>query len=134
VTVDWQPLLDQLARLRDTWPAPPWTWDSRFSTITSSFDAAQEPAVRTSAQLVFPRGWTTKSIDAAPPELQALAQQTGLRARQRLLAGDPLTSPRLYGLWWPWSGGDKISLRIGILDAVGSADPLPRIRALFGLP
>ena len=48
------------------------------------------------------------------------------------LGGDELSSPGLFGLWWPWGGGDKITLRIGILDISGTAEPLPRIRALFG--
>jgi len=131
--VDWQPLLDRLTQLRDTWPAPPWTWDARFSTIASSFAVELEPAVRTSARLAYPRGWTAKSIDTAPPELRALAERTGLRAGQRLLAGDELSSPGLFGLWWPWGGGDKITLRIGILDVAANAAPLPKIRELFGV-
>jgi hypothetical protein len=129
---DWQPLLDRLTQLRDTWPAPPWTWDGRFSTIASSFEVALEPQVRTSAQRAFPRGWTMKSLDRAPPALRALADRTGMRAGQRLLGGDELSCPALFGLWWPWGGGDKITLRIGILDLAGAAEPLPRIRELFG--
>jgi hypothetical protein len=131
----WQPLLDRLTKLRDHWPAPPpWTWDGRFSTIASSFDAAIEPQIRATAQLVFPRGWTMKSLELAPPDLQGLAARTGgLRAGQRLLGGDENQDPALYGLWWPWAGGAKITLRIGLLDVVGTAEPLPRIRELFGV-
>jgi hypothetical protein len=130
----WQPLLDRLTQLKDSWPAPPWTWDGRFSAIASSFGADLEPAVRTSAMLAFPRGWTTRSLDTAPPELRALAERTGgLRAGQRLLGGDLLASPNLFGLWWPWGGGDRITLRIGILDLAGDAEPLPRVRELFGV-
>ncbi|CAN5871843.1 hypothetical protein BH11MYX3_BH11MYX3_46980 [soil metagenome] len=130
----WQPLLDRLTQLKDTWPAPPWTWDSRFSTIASSFEAAQEPLVRASAMLAFPRGGTVASRDAAPPELRAIAERTGgLRAGQRLLGGDPITSPGLYGLWWPWGGNAKVTLRIGILDVTANAEPLPRLRDMFGV-
>ena len=39
----------------------------------------------------------------------------------------------LYGLWWPWGGGEKITLRIGLLDLDAAADPFPRARALFGV-
>jgi len=128
----WQPLLDRLTQLRDSWPAPPWTWDARFSTIASSFAIELEPKVRTSAVLAFPRGWTAKSLENAPAAYRALAERTGLRASQRLLGGDELSSPGLFGLWWPWGSGDKITLRIGILDTSGNAEPLPRIRELFG--
>jgi hypothetical protein len=126
----WQPVLDCLTRLKASWPGQPWSWDARFSTIASSFTRDLEPAVRASAMNAFPRGWTKKSIDTAPPEFQAIAERTGLRSGQRLLAGDPVTAAGLYGLWWPWSGGETITLRIGIADA---ADPLPRIRELFGV-
>ena len=130
--MDWQPLLDSLTRLRDSWPAPPWEWDARFSTVASSFAIEQEPMVRTSARLAFPRGWTAKSLETAPAPYRALAERTGLRSNQRLLGGDELSSPGLFGLWWPWGGGDRITLRIGILDLTGTADPLPQIRELFG--
>jgi hypothetical protein len=130
----WHDLLASLTKLRDSWPAPPWTWDARFCTVASSFAIELEPAVRTSAVHAFPRGWTLKSLDAAPPALRALCDRTGgLRARQRLLAGDEATAPGLYGLWWPWGSGDKITLRIGIADLGAAADPVPRIRELFGV-
>lgn len=130
----WDPLIERLTQLRDSWPAPPWTWDGRFAAITSSFAAEQEPVVRASAMRAFPRGWTTKSLENAPPEMKALAERTGgLRAGQRLLAGDVATSAGLFGLWWPWGGSAKITLRIGILDIAAEAEPLPRIRELFGV-
>lgn len=130
----WQPLLDRLTQLKDSWPAPPWTWDARFLTVASSFTSELEPAVRASAVLAFPRGWTTKSLDTAPAEFRALAERTGgLRAGQRLLGGDPVACPGLFGLWWPWGGNAKVTLRIGILDVAAEAEPLPLVRALFGV-
>lgn len=130
----WQPLLDRLTQLKTSWPAPPWTWDARFLTVASSFAAELEPAVRASAVLAFPRGWTTKSLDNAPPDFRALAERTGgLRAGQRLLGGDPVTCPGLFGLWWPWGGNAKVTLRIGVLDFAAEAEPLPSVRALFGV-
>jgi hypothetical protein len=129
----WEPVLAKLTLLRDSWPTPPWTWDSRFATVGASFAKADEPKVRTSAMHAFPRGWTTASIETAPEEFRALADKTGrLRTGQRLLAGDPIATPTLFGLWWPWSGGETITLRIGILDLDAATEPLPRIRALFG--
>ncbi|MBA3501992.1 MAG: hypothetical protein M4D80_35825 [Myxococcota bacterium] len=124
-------LLESLTRLRDTWPSPPWSWDARFATIAASFTIDLEPAVRQSAQLAFPRGWTSKSLENAPEEFRALAVRTGLRANQRLLGGDVTFASKLFGLWWPWGGGDKITLRIGVLDADAATEPVPSIRALF---
>jgi len=130
----WQKLIEDLTRLKDSWPAPPWAWDSRFHAVMASFSKAAEPAVRASAVLAFPRGWTTNSIDDAPPTLRALADRTGgLRAGQRLLGGDPTTAALLYGLWWPWGNGETISLRIGLVDVDMQTEPFPQLLGVFGL-
>ncbi len=130
----WQPLLDALGVLKDGWPGSPWEWDARSSTIASSFVIELEPAVRARATLVFPRGWTAKSLASAPPAFRALADKTGgVGAGQRLLAGNEATADRLFGLWWPWGSGAKITLRVGILDLGVADDPLPRVRELFGV-
>jgi hypothetical protein len=129
----WQPLIASLTRLHETWPSPPWSWDGRFATIAASFSIEHEPAVRTSAQLAFPRGWTTKSLESAPAAFRELAIRTAMRPGQRLLGGDELSAPSLFGLWWPWGGGDKITLRIGLLDGTATTAPMPLIRELFGV-
>ena len=125
-----QLLLERLTLLRDSWPNPPWSWDGRFQTVAASFSKEQEPKARASAMHAFPRGWTAKSLETAPPEMQAIANKTGgLRSGQRLLAGDEMFAPQLFGLWWPWGGGDTITLRIGVTDPA----QLTAIRELFGI-
>lgn len=127
-------MLAALTQLQATWPTPPWSWDDRFHTATASFAKDVEPAARASAMLAFPRGWTAKSLEAAPAAMRALAARTGgLRAGQRLLAGDELSAGNLYALWWPWSGGATITLRIGLLDVDLATAPFPQLRALFGV-
>jgi hypothetical protein len=130
----WQPVFDALVLLRDSWPAPPWSWDGRFHTIAASFASDLEPVVRPSAVHAFPRGFTAKSLATAPPALLAIAERTGgLRAGQRLLAGAPAGDLVLYGLWWPWGGGETITLRIGFAGQDGAAEPVIRLRTLFGV-
>jgi hypothetical protein len=117
---DWE----QLVRLCATWVGSAWSWDARLGMVASTFEAAQESAARASAMLAFPRGWTASSIDKAPAELVAIATKTGgLRVGQRLLGGDR----GLYGLWWPWGGGDKVTLRISLVDRDAT-----ELRAIFG--
>ncbi|HUS32050.1 MAG TPA: hypothetical protein VMZ53_26295 [Kofleriaceae bacterium] len=126
-----QLLLERLTLLRDSWPNPPWTWDSRFQTVAASFSKEMEPDARKSAMNAFPRGWTTKSLENAPPDMQAIAERTGgLRSGQRLLAGDEMFAPKLFALWWPWGGGDTITLRIGVDGA--TPELIAAIRDLFG--
>ncbi len=130
----WQPVFDKLTLLKDSWPAPPWSWDSRFVTVASSFAKDLEPAIRTSAVHAFPSGFTAKSLATAPATLIAVAERTGgLRAGQRLLGGAQVGDATLYGLWWPWGGGDTITLRIGFTGLAGDAPPMSRLRELFGV-
>ena len=130
----WQLLLEKLALLRDSWPTPPWTWDGWFHAIAASFGQDLEPKARASAMHAFPRGWTTRSLEQAPADMRAIAERTGgLRSGQRLLAGDELFAAKLYGLWWPWGNGDKVTLRIGFADVDGNGEPLAAIRRLFAV-
>jgi hypothetical protein len=93
-----------------------------------------EPKARASAMSAFPRGWTVKSLENAPPDMQAIADRTGgLRSGQRLLAGDEMFAAKLFGLWWPWGGGDTITLRIGVADAEPTGELVTAIRAMFGV-
>ena len=128
----WESLLTTLTRLKESWPGTAWTWDPRFATIASSFSVNDEQRARTSAMHAFPRGWTVKSLESAPPLMQSVAARTGgLRASQRLLAGDEVAAERLFGLWWMWGDGTTVTLRIGIAGLGADDDPLPRLRALF---
>lgn len=123
-------LTAKLLELKQSWPGAPWSWDARFAMVASSFTIDLEPAARASAMHAFPRGWTTKSIDAAPASLKAIADRSGgLRSNQRLLAG---ALDVLYGLWWPWSNGATITLRIGLAELDATAEPVVQLRALFG--
>ena len=120
-------MLDQLAQLKSSWPGTEWTWDSRFSTVGSSFTLALEPQARASAKHALTREWTVNTLADAPEGLRALAARSGgLRAGQKLLAGD---DDPLFGLWWPWGNGQTITLRIGCFDD----DANTMVRALFGV-
>jgi len=48
-----------------------------------------------------------------------------------VLGGDEVSAPALFALWWPWGNADRITLRIGIMDA--SSEATAKLRALFGV-
>jgi hypothetical protein len=127
----WQGVLEQLAKLKQSWPGAEWSWDGRFAAVSSSFPIAVEPAAREAMKHALTRGWSPKTIDTAPEVLRAITDRTGgLRKGQRLLAGD---GDSLFALWWPWGGGDTITLRLGFANLDGAAEPVKRLRALFGV-
>ena len=130
---DWRPVFEKLELLRRAWPEPTWTWDPRFWTLTSSFSRDLERAARASAAHVLSYAWSPETIGTAPGGLRAICERTGgLRAGQMLMAGKA-GGVVVYGLWWPWGGGEKITLRLGIGECEVMEAPFPAVRHMFGV-
>lgn len=130
---DWRPVFEKLTLLHRGWPEPSWTWDPRFSMIASSFDSALEMPARASAAHALSYAWSSTTLPTAPAGLRSLCERTGgLRAGQMLMAGKA-GGVVLYGLWWPWGGGAKITLRLGIGECDSMEAPFPEVRAMFGV-
>jgi hypothetical protein len=124
-----QVLIDRLAELQRTWPSGTWSWDDRFLAVAATFRSDVSEQARASAVAALPHCFDSKTIADAPTLLRAVCARTGgLRTGQLLFASEPVGNVTAYGLWWPWSGGTTITLRIGLDGA--SADLL---RAPFGV-
>ena len=121
--------MHNLLEVKRTWPGGEWSWDSRFAAVASSFGTAIEAKARESAGFALPLIFTSQTIAAAPPALQALATKSGgLRAGQLLLASHPDAGVTAFGLWWPWGSGTTVTLRIGLDGGPGDA-----LKTLFGV-
>ncbi len=130
----WQPLMDRMKKLKESWPSRGWSWDGRMNTVSSSFSTEFEAKARVSASYALPIQWTSTTIGQAHHRLRELCERTGgLRAGQILLAGEPVAGVVTFGLWWPWGDGETISLRVGLSDVDPMREPYPRIRDLFGV-
>ena len=133
VVNDWRAVLDPLTMVRTSWPNPTWTWDERFRMIASSFPKEQEMKARASMAHALPYGWDMTSLPTAPAGLRKICENTGsLRAGQLLLAGKA-GDIVLFGLWWPWGGGQTITLRIGLGAHDIMEEPFPQVRELFAI-
>jgi hypothetical protein len=130
----WTPLLDAMKALRTEWPRRGWSWDARFSCVSSSFNADIEPQARAIALKTFPTEWLSTTLAQAPPYVRDVAQKSGgLRPGQLLLAGPPMGRAFAFGLWWPWGDATTISLRVGIGGTDPREDVLNRFRDAFGV-
>lgn len=130
----WEPLFVRLAALKANWPARAWSWDKRFTCITSSFTVEYEPQARAAARATLPIEMTSKTFSQASPQVRALAERTGgLRATQALLRADDAPGLLVFGLWWPWGDDATISFRIGIDGLEWNDDPYPRFRQIFNV-
>jgi hypothetical protein len=130
---EWEPVFEKLRLLQGAWPATSWEWDARFATLLSSFGSDLEIPARAAAAHVLTYAWTSETLPTAPAGLRAICERAGgLRAGQMLMAGKA-GGVVLYGLWWPWGGGHKITLRVGIGECDVNEPPFPQVREMFGI-
>ena len=130
----WQPILDALTQLREAWPARDWTWDHRFKCATSSLATATANAAKAHLLVATPAEWSAASFATAPEPVKALAERCGeLRPGQSLFTAPPVAGMTLFGMWWPWGDGSKISIRLGIAGSDRQKDLFPLVRTIFGI-
>ncbi|MEO8800005.1 MAG: hypothetical protein ABI551_19070 [Polyangiaceae bacterium] len=130
----WEALFARLAILKTNWPARAWSWDNRFTCITSSFTVEYEAQARAAARAALRTEVTSKTLAVAPANVRALAERTGgLRAAQMLLHADDAPGLFVFGLWWPWGDDATTSFRMGIADIEWNDDPYPRFRQIFNV-
>jgi hypothetical protein len=130
----WSVLFGTLKTLRTAWPARGWSWDARFSCITSTFNVELQAKARSAVGAALPTEWTSSTIQRAPAPLRDLAERTGgLREGQMILVSTTVGSAYGYGLWWPWGDGITTSLRIGLGGSHVPHDAFQRLRDVFGV-
>ena len=124
---------EALAVLAKTWPGQGWTWDGRFAAFASTFGAAVQEKALAALTVALPGKWTSKTLGEAPEALRAICAKTGgLREGQLLFGGAAFGAVTPYALWWPWSGGQTITLRLGFNGV--DDETLARLRKTFAVP
>jgi len=130
----WSALLEALKRLRASWPQRGWSWDGRFSCVTSTFNTELEPRARAAIAIALTTEWTPSTIGHATPAIRDLVEKTGgMRSGQLLYASEVVGRAFTYGLWWPWGDGMATSLRIGVGGPEAREDAQARLRDAFGV-
>lgn len=129
-----QPLLDRFAAIKSSFPTQTWAWDSRFDVVSATFPSKVEAEARKSAAHALPDVWTSVTLGQAPEQPRTACQKSGgLRAGQLLLSGAEVEGVTPFGLWWPWGGGETITLRIGLAGAGVTAEHRAQLRGAFGV-
>ena len=130
----WSALFVTMKVLRTSWPSRGWSWDGRFSCITSTFNVELQAQARAAVLVALPNEWTSTTIQRAPPPLRDLAERTGgLREGQMILVSAAVGASYCYGLWWPWGDGITTSFRIGLGGNQVPQDTFQRLRDVFGV-
>lgn len=115
-----------------------WSWDDRFGAALATFSAAQIPAVQELLAPAFADRLTSATLaDAGAAAAEIAGAFGGLRGGQALYLSQYGAGVALVGAWWPWGGGDTISLRVKLVLAQGEQeqrDQAPaRCRGWFGV-
>ena len=130
----WDAFFARLTTLKSTWPARAWSWDSRFTCITSSFTVEFDTPARAAAKAALPVEYTSTTLARASSNIRRVAERTGgLRAGQMLLSTDDTPDLVVFGLWWPWGDGATTSFRVGLADLEWNDEPYPRMREIFNV-
>jgi hypothetical protein len=130
----WSLLFAALKELRSAWPSRGWSWDTRLSCVTSSFNVEFETKARAAVLVALSTEWTSLTIPRAPPAIRDLSDRTGgMRAGQLIFSSGTIGANFAYGLWWPWGDGMTTSLRIGLAGSSVREDALQRLRDVFSV-
>lgn len=114
-----------------------WKWDKNFGAFAAEFPVKEQDEVRSILERHFIRKWDSKTIRKAPGTVRKHAGEFGnMRSGQLLFTSDPEGKVLLLAAWWPWEGGEVVSLRIAS-PAEESPDPektgiFQRLKGLFG--
>ncbi len=105
-------------------PRLDWEWDGRFGAALSAFGAEQIDHVERALDAEFSSRWAVDNIGSAPAVATGIAESRGgLRAGQKLFISDPEQDIVVFAAWWPWGGGDRVSVRIGLVSKSGALPP-----------
>jgi hypothetical protein len=101
-----------------------WSWDGRFGAALATFPASDADAALAALGLCLPSRWDHGTVGLAPAAVQDLAEAIGgVRSGQWILSTDPAGDILVVGAWWPWGGGQTLSIRLFPV-ATGTSLPL----------
>jgi hypothetical protein len=115
-----------------------WKWDDRFETVLAEFSVDNKDSIRAILDQYLKITWDRSNIGNAPDVVQKInIHLGGLRSGQLLFTSDPNRDAFIFCAWWPWGGGNKISIRIGpsykkLLDSE-KAEKIKRFKGWFGI-
>jgi hypothetical protein len=103
-----------------------WTWDDRFDTVISPVKEANSNEAKTLLKKHLFGYWDYRQIHMAPHEIRRIAELIGgIGDGQIVFASDPDEAVLAIGVWWPWSSGSTISLRIGLVPRKPEIEQAP---------
>lgn len=106
-----------------------WQPDDRYCAVIAEFTPEHLDRALPLLVAVFGWGKAREDLYAASAHLQEVITSLGGMSRgQIIFSYEPPGGLLLYGAWWPWANGSKISIRVG-LDAIdANGDDIASLR------
>ncbi len=100
-----------------------WIWDDRFDAVIATISPKETKPARAILESHLSGFWDYRQIHMAPHKIRRIAELVGgIGEGQVVCSSDPSLDIVIIGIWWPWSNGSNISLRIGLVPLNGATD------------
>ena len=90
-----------------------WKWEDRFETALAEFNISDKDKIHGILERFLTNTWDSSTINNANDVAQQIVNKfDGLKKGQLLFTTDTKQDDFLFGVWWPWGNGNKISIRV----------------------
>ena len=98
-----------------SWSGGAWSWDTRFGCPTAIVEGEEREATLALLRRELPNMYDHTKRASLPACVAELIEASGgLRPGQCVIADDGRDGVYRYALWWPWTNGITVSIRLGI--------------------
>ena len=90
-----------------------WKKDDWIRSSLSEFNTDETDKISEILNKHLPFNWDKTTLGQAPETIQNIASGIGgINEGQLLFASEPSSENFIFGAWWPWGNGQKISIRL----------------------
>jgi len=109
-----------------------WKKDNWIKSSLSEFLTEDKEKIEKILLKHLPHKWDKFTLGDSPPNIQNIAVNLGgIKENQVLLASEPGEDSFIFGAWWPWQNGEKISIRLAPYSVNFSKDEMEEFIKVF---
>ena len=99
------------------WAGSQWSWDARFRCPNAVVEGDEREATIALLRRELPNTYDHTKYAQLPAQISALVDATGgLRPGQCVMTDNGRDGAYRYALWWPWTNGVTVSIRLGVVS------------------
>ena len=95
------------------WSGGAWSWDTRFNCPTAIVEGDERESTLAFLRRELPNVYDHTTRASLPGSVAEMVEATGgLRPGQCVIADDGRDGVYRFALWWPWTNGVTVSIRL----------------------